>query len=303
MKNEVRSIGLIVALLFLSIPILAQDNKPSIVLFEPDNISTSAVEYSSSFSASGNEVYITRNDGKWGSGGKNTIYYSSKNDGKWSAPTRAPFSGEFSDSAPHLTRDGSTLYFISRRPDRSESVSSDIWLVRKKGEQWSEPIRLEAPINSESSEYSPVTDAQGNLYFASTRAGGLGQGDLYMAKWTNGTFSDPLNLGNALNSPGGEWNLGINQSGDILIFEASDRKENVTPYGDLYISFKANNQWTIAQNIVELNTAGSDLYPHLLHDGKTLFYSSSNSLQSVDVNIYYSDFSELIKRYREKATN
>lgn len=48
-------------------------------IFEPGNISTSLVEFSSSLSSSGNEIYFARSDQKWGKGDmKSSIYYSVK---------------------------------------------------------------------------------------------------------------------------------------------------------------------------------------------------------------------------------
>lgn len=293
-----------IILLFHNTSILAQEpGEIGIFLFEQKNISTNSVEYSSSFSSSGTEIYFTRSKGKWGTGNlKSSIYYSVKNNGKWSTPELAPFSGQFDDSDPHLSTDGNTLYFISKRPSKDIPISADIWVAKKDGMgKWDVPIRLDAPLNSEAREYSPCSDNIGNLYFASDRPNGYGQGDLYMAKIENEEFKVPINLGNSVNTDKGEWNLEVNGNGNLLIFEASDRKENVSSYGDLYISFKLDDRWTIPQNIKELNTSGSDLYPHLTNHGSTLFFTSSNRLNSVDTNIYYTEFTTIYEKYRAQA--
>ncbi|MGB5818094.1 MAG: hypothetical protein WBG90_01325 [Saonia sp.] len=291
-------------LLFQNTLILAQnDSEIDVFMFEPKNVSTDSVEYSSSFSSSGTEMYFTRSNGKWGTGnGKSSIYYSVKKNGRWSAPEKASFSGRFNDSAPYLSTDGHTLYFISERPSKGIQISADIWVVKKDGiGKWGDPVRLSTPLNSEYREYSPRTDTIGNLYFASDRPNGYGQGDLYMAKMENGSFKAPVNLGNVINTEKGEWNLEINGDGNLIIFEASDRKENISSYGDLYISFKSDNKWSIPQNIKELNTSGSDLYPHLTNHGSTLFFTSSDSLKSIDTNIYFTEFASIYKKYKKRA--
>lgn len=276
---------------------------PTPQVFEPRHISTESVEYSSTFSSSGSELYFVRSEGKWGSGSMNSsIYYSHRENGRWSAPKLAPFSGHYNDSGPHLSHDGNTLYFISKRPSEAEQLSSDIWMVEKdKNGDWGAPVRLSDPINSAATEYSPRTDHQGNLYFASTRSGGFGQGDLYMAKKEKGAFSSPVNLGSTINSDKGEWNLEISGDGKILIFEASEREENLSPYGDLYISFKRGDAWTIPQNITELNTTGSDLYPQLHENNKTLSYTSSDSLRSTNTDIYQVEFGQMYKKYKRSS--
>jgi len=297
--NTIRSILLLCTTLVLS----QEHGEAVIFLFEQNNISMNSVEYSSSFSTSGTELYFTRSKGKWGAADlKSAIYHSVKNNGKWSTPKLAPFSGQFDDSDPHLSADGNTLYFISKRPTDGIPISADIWAVKRNGMgNWEKPFRLDSPLNSEAGEYSPYTDDLGNLYFASDRPNGYGQGDLYMAKIENEVFKKPINLGTMVNTDKGEWNLAINGKGDLLIFEASERKENVSSYGDLYISFKMDGKWTIPQNIKELNTSGSDLYPHLVNHGSTLFYTSSNNLKSMDTNIYFTDFTPIYEKYRAKA--
>jgi len=124
---------------------------------------------------------------------------------------------------------------------------------------------------------------------------------LYMASKVGSSYSVPVNLGNSINSKYGEWNLEVNGKGDMIIFEASGRPENVSGYGDLYISFKFENQWSLPQNIAELNTSGSDLCPQLRDNGSVLFYSSSKSIRSTDVNIYFVEFEELVNKYRNSA--
>ncbi|WP_298791385.1 hypothetical protein [uncultured Allomuricauda sp.] len=274
-----------------------------IIKFEPDNISTPAVEYSCTFTADGNELYFARSNQEWGSGDmKSAIYRSVKNNDQWSTPEIVPFSGIYDDSDPHLSRDGKTLFFISNRPVSYTSTSADIWMVTKdKNGQWKEPTVLSYPINSENTEYSPRTDGDGNLYFASDRLGGYGQGDLYVSELKYGEFGPPVNMGNTLNSPKGEWNLEINSAGDLIIFEASQREANVSPYGDLYISFREENEWTLPQNIKELNTSGSDLYPYLTQDGKQLYYTSSDSLPGKSTNIYVTKFRGLSRKYQQQA--
>ena len=262
-------------------------------------IATDLVEYAITMNQSEDECYFARSNGKWGQGGMtSSIYTISRENGEWGAPKIASFSGEFDDSDPHLTLDGTTLYFISNRPTGPGESSPDIWKVQKLDDgTWSIPMRLPEPINSDHTEYSPKTDGAGNLYFASDRPGGFGQGDLYMSEVGQGGFLPPKNMGEQLNSITGEWNLEINPAGDLILFESSQRPENVTSYGDLYISFKKHGVWSIPQNIKELNTSGSDLYPFLSKDAKILYYTSSDSLSSTDTNIYKIDFAPILSNY------
>ncbi len=272
-------------------------------IFEPGNISTSSVEYGSVFSTDGSELFFARSEEPWGSPQmRSTIFYSKKISGKWSNPQIASFSGNHNDSDPFLTSDGNHLYFISDRGDRHQTGSSDIWVLHKKSDNsWGQPERLPSPINSTANEYSPRLDGEENLYFASDRPGGYGQGDLFICRNVNGQYLPPENLGSTVNTEHGEWNLEISDKGDLLIFEASGREENQSSYGDLYISFRVGRLWSIPQNIKEINTAGSDLSPFLEFEHNILYFSSSNYLKSTNTDIYFVKFQEILESYYENA--
>mgnify|MGYP000146657888 FL=1 len=167
---------------------------------------------------------------------------------------------------------------------------------------WADPERLIEPVNSEKNEFGPITTSNGDLYFVSDRDGGYGQGDIYKARLTDQGFLTPINLGNVINSSKGEWNLEISDDGEIMIFEASQRDENKSSYGDLYISYKQNTSWTTPQNITEINTTGSDLCPELDRTNETLSFSSSKALRNEWVNIYQVNFKPIFLKYQSTAT-
>lgn len=216
---------IILGIIVLIIPVLLlftmKNGSDMVKAFEPGLISTDKVEYSPTFSSSCDEMYFARSSQQWASGAMtSSIYHSRKEHDQWTMPELVSFSGQFDDSDPHLSRNGKTLYFISGRPSGELPNSHDIWLVQKESSgEWGEPLRMPAPINSQSTEYSPRTNTNGNLYFASDRPGGYGQGDLYMARLVDGTFKPPVNLGSQINSEKGEWNLEINGPGDLLILK------------------------------------------------------------------------------------
>ena len=281
----------------------AQTSRSAGSKFSVGLVSSAQVEYGCTFSNDGTEVYFSRSQQSWGSPDmKSTIYYSRQIDGQWTSPEIASFSGEYDDSDPYLITDGRQILFISLREVDGHDASPDIWVVyRNNDNSWGEPERLPEPITSAAREYSPKLDSKGNLYFASDRPGGYGQGDIYICHKLYGSFQAPVNLGNTINQKGGEWNLEISDDGEVLIFEASGRAQNLSPYGDLYISFKKDNTWSVPQNLEELNSTGSDLSPELTLDNEYLFFSSSDSLKGRQTDIYTLPFGDLLETYREKA--
>ncbi len=252
-------------------------------------INTDKVEYGAIVTPFG--IYVTRAEGRWGKSGKTTIY---EIDSKTSAITPASFSNsKFSDSDPFYHHTNKQLCFVSTRPVRLEqkdNPNGDIWCVERESNAWGEALRLPEPVNSSAREYSPVFDVQGQLYFASDRSGGFGQGDIYQAiLTTNSEKSDWVvtNLGPAINTKHGEWNLGLRPDGKAMIIEASSRPENLSIPGDLYFSEIVNGEWSQSVALSGLNTNQSDLMARWLNSGdnEQLVYASARKGQG-DVDHY-----------------
>lgn len=219
-------------------------------------------------------------NGGWGSrdASPKRIYVSRLVDGQWGAPASAGFSGVYSDDDPFVSPDGRWLYFVSDRPTNDGDTESDtnIWRYDLLERDWLEQDRLEVvPVNSDAEEYSPVVTTSGNLYFASDRNGGPGQGDLYQAAASGDSFSAPEALGSQFNTPTGEWNLWVSADETDILFEASSRPTNVSVPGDLYYSWRVGAEWSPAIAVSQLNTSDSDLMPRLHPDGETLYYTSA----------------------------
>jgi hypothetical protein len=84
------------------------------------------------------------------------------------------------DSGPCLSADGLALFFESNRA--AGSFVGDLWMTTRKtrADPWQAPITLATPVNTSAFEWNPALSTDGRtLYFASDRAGGLGQDDLY----------------------------------------------------------------------------------------------------------------------------
>lgn len=227
------------------------------------------------FIPDGTTAYWVAWNGNWGSSDASPrrIYTSKLSGGEWSPAVAADFSGDYSDDDPFVSPDGQWLYFVSDRPTDTDDVKADanIWrysLVDKN------PVEL-LSINSSGEEYSPVVTASGNLYFASDRSGGKGQGDLYRAAPRGDDFAVPETLGTTFNTPTGEWNLWVSADEKDILFEASSRPTNLSIPGDLYYSWRSDAGWTPAVPVGQLNTMGSDLMPRLHPNGETLYYASA----------------------------
>ena len=144
-----------------------------------------------------------------------------------------------------------------------------------KGGKWKKPTVLfqEIPAN-----YAfPFMDEENNtLFFASDRKGGNGGYDIYVSRMTNGKFSEPVNLGSQVNTPGHE--IFPVRSEQDLYFSTNGR----ITYGgfDIYkYQIKVTNEYySFAKNLRSINTEGNDyLY---IPEGESAFFRFSGRKDS-----------------------
>jgi hypothetical protein len=280
-----RYITSLVVLLFISChPIEGQSvglkpvSEPTI--FGPGVISTGDYEVCPTLSPDGSTFYFVRSTPDanfW------TIVFSQYKVGKWNAPQVAPFSGQYSDADEFITRDGTQMFFISRRPvsgDISPNADGklDIWVMEKTGSgDWGEPRNLGRPVNSDANEYYPTVAANGTLYFGSRRKGGKGGTDIYRSRLVNGKYQEPENLGEAINTEFDEFEPYIAPDESFMIFMAGGRPDSLGGY-DFYISYNRNGQWTKAKNLgAPINSSADEYSAKISPDGKYFFWASARS--------------------------
>ncbi len=184
----------------------------------------------------GLKMYFTRNNVKSGHKvlkGEDgftrlKLFYAERKDTKsyWDEPVELPFNdANFSNGHPAILDEGNTLVFVSDRP--GTVGDADLYLSRKDGDTWSEPINLGSEINTPQKEMFPFISKDGStLYYASDGLGGLGGLDIFRVTIENGEFGKPENLGFPVNSSKDDFGLIINDAGKEGYF-ASNREGGV----------------------------------------------------------------------------
>jgi len=118
---------------------------------------------------------------------RHTIHISRRSSNDWSAPVVAPFSGSFEDRGARFSPDGRRLIFSSNRPRPGAATSAarrdfDLWIVEKEATNWSAPRLLAPPISSDDNDFHASIAGDGSIWFASSRPGGAGRSDIYVAR-------------------------------------------------------------------------------------------------------------------------
>jgi hypothetical protein len=129
-----------------------------------------------------------------------------------------PVSTKHSESYTCVVADGS-LYFSSRRP--GGHGASDIYRAQRLGDgAFAEPVNVGPPINTDSSEGDTyVAPDESYLIVTSRRPGGSGSADLYISfREDGGGWSEPVNLGESINSPNVDFCPMVAPDGKYLFF-------------------------------------------------------------------------------------
>ena len=148
------------------------------------------------------------------------FWVSMRAGGAWSEPQ--PFAREassgFEDFYPILTGEGN-LFFNSQRDGPG---TNNIFRAAWDGQGYAEPEKLPAPINSDFREFDAfVSPKEDLIIFSSDRPGGLGRADIYLSYLEDGRWSEPRNLGAAVNSEASEYGAMLSPDGRFLFFTSS----------------------------------------------------------------------------------
>lgn len=254
-----------VAVLAATMPMAAsaQASPPSgAQLFAPGTISSSVEEYRIVFDLDGDTAYFGRSQEFFPVSRQSTIMVSQRSNGSWAAAAPASFSGAHSDLDPFITPDGSKLFFSSIRPvDGQVRTDVDIWVVRRTADGWGTPTNLGPGVNGTSDELYPSVTADGTLFFASDRPGGLGGFDMYRAKpLPDGAYGPAENLGAPINTAGWEFNPVPLLGGNVLLFTGLERQGGYGA-GDIWVSARQGNGWSTPRNLgPAVNTAADEYH-------------------------------------------
>jgi WD40-like Beta Propeller Repeat len=187
------------------------------------------------------------------------------------------------DGCPIQSGDGRRLYLASNRPDGIGGI--DIWLSRRphRHAPWGAPENLGRPVNSEVDDFCPTPVGKRHLLFVSTRPGGCGDADMYVARQRRGGWSAPRNLGCGVNSAAGEASpsLLFTQRGLELYFSSNRpggyaaEAPGAPPDADLYSTRLRRFGFETPAPVPGLNTTDSDARPNVRRDGLEIVFDST----------------------------
>jgi outer membrane protein OmpA-like peptidoglycan-associated protein len=184
---------------------------------KPENIgqpiNTEGHEADCGLSVDGQQLFIYKSSPK----DEGDIYESKLVGNKWTKPEKLNNNINTKKREVHasISADGKYLYFSSNR--KGGKGGMDIWVSEKTQDgDWGKARNLGSPINTDKDEEGPFIHPDGKtLYFSSDGHPGMGGMDVfYSIKQTDGSWSEPVNLGFPLNTV----------DDDVFYFPSADGK-------------------------------------------------------------------------------
>ena len=155
------------------------------------------------------------------------------------------------------------LYFTRCVRTADAQLQCDLWKSEQRNGRWEKAKRLNRRINLPgTSTTQPNLVEYGDyslLFFSSDRPKGFGGSDIWYTLYQDDHYSDPINLGSNINTPGNEITPFYDKNSETLYF-SSDHHPGIGGY-DIFYSNGSFNQWSEPDNMgVPFNSVFNDYY-------------------------------------------
>ncbi len=228
--------------------------------------------------------------------GDEDLFISQKQGGQWRPAERMR---NFNTTAPEgmstLVRNGRRIIYTACKRDTLNGGPCDLWEALVEGTEIRDSRLLEGPVNSASWESQAAISCDGRqLFFASTRPGGLGGSDIWMTQQApDGRWLPPVNLGAPVNTPADEEAPFISNDGYTLYFSSTGHMG--LGEQDIFMSWwdKRLDRWSVPINMgPPVNGPHRELGFYLSADGRTGYFASNRPGGEGGMDIYYFELSE-----------
>ena len=257
------------------------------VPFDPvnlgDSINSPEDEYVNAITSDEQRLYFTRKLPRANNSPENLteynedFYCANRVDSVWQKAKNlgAPINTSGNEGALCIAPNGQYLFFAACERDDGYG-SCDLYWAKKEGDGWGIPMNMGPVVNSPQWDSQPSFSSDGvTLYFASKRKGGKGSSDIWSTQLQpDGSWSEPVNLGDSINTPQPEMAPFIHPDDQTLYF--SSRGHPGMGGLDLYYSRKdANGKWKKPVDLgYPINTFADEITLVVNASGDLAYFSS-----------------------------
>ncbi|MCC7331956.1 MAG: OmpA family protein [Flavobacteriales bacterium] len=190
------------------------------------------------------------------------IYMSKRdNKGKWSTPSllNATINSPASEGSACLNSKKNTIYFTRCGVLKKGVMGCSIYTATKSGQNWGEPTLIPIANDTFTVGHPAISDDDNTLVFSSNMPGGQGGKDLWYITYDKKAkkWSDAVNLGAEINTPGDEMFPYIRDNGELYF--ASTGLPGMGGLDLFKAKSKGVNQWGNPENLkYPMNSEAND---------------------------------------------
>ncbi len=178
-----------------------------------------------------------------------------------------------------ISPDGNYLYYFRRyhHPEKGSEKEGEAWMVSKKS-SWTDALPLDKPINCSKTNFVATVLPDNNTLMTAHHYNSAGEidgtGFSVSTKEKNG-WGIPKNLEISDFSNDRDYLEGC-MSADQKVLIMALKRADTKGESDLYVSFHfAGQKWSAPINMGNINSGGSEIYPFLAPDERTIYFSSN----------------------------
>ena len=260
-----------------------------------DNVNSPYKEYKPLLSPDGTTLFFSRKNHPGNMGGVDDdedIWYSEMDStGEWQEAVNA--GPELNNEEPNfvsgITPDGNTVVLLlGNRYEKKGKMKAGVSISSKEGDKWTKPYNLdiENDYNYHEKANYFLTNNRQVLILAVERDDTRGERDFYASFFKeDSTWSEPINMGDIINSVGDESSPFLAADDETLYFSTNGRGG----YGsyDIYVSKRLDDTWTNwsePQNMgPDINSERDDLFFNIPITGNYAYYTKSISDDDADI--------------------
>lgn len=185
----------------------------------------------------------------------------------------------YSHIFPSLSGDGNQMIFLTNYTN-SEGFETR-YTTTSGPESWEDPKPLTS-INRPGMDHigSFCLSYDGNfVVFASRRTPTIGNFDIWISEKIGNNWTQPVNPGKPLNSPGHEGNPSLSPDGKTIYFMRCESMDN-TNKGKCAIYFSSRltaTRWSEPEPLPDYINTGHEVTPRIMADNKTLLFASGRA--------------------------
>ncbi len=181
-----------------------------------------------------------------------------------------------------LSSTGEQMIFTRCRYDKTQPLGAELYSASQSRGSFSDPIKVNIVRDSIIAAHPAFNESETGLYFVSDMEGGYGGKDIWFAEKSGGSYAQPVNLGEAINTPGDEMFPFVRDNGELYF--ASNYHIGMGGF-DIFIATKDEEEnWQVENMGSPINSPADDFGIAFVQDeNKGMFTSNRKGSRGDDI--------------------